>query len=135
MESGHGERGHPAGVGNADPSPRMGVQSAAPQEEARLPAPGHIGCGWRVDRPCFLSGLRGSLAPWGHSDRCGLSITHPSLVPLYSNQAAVTGLSPNLLPQQQLGGKRAKDALTDGSGIPVLLGGPRPCLPSTSGQP
>lgn len=80
------------------------LQPPNPQQEAGPRAPGCIGCGWRVAHPCFLSGPRGGLAPWGHSDRCGLSITHPSLVPLYSNQAAVMGLSPKLLPQRQLGG-------------------------------
>lgn len=67
-----------------------------PQQESGLLALDRLGCGCRVDHPCFPLCLRGGLAP-GHGNRCGPSITHPSLVPFHSNRAAVLGLSPNLL--------------------------------------
>lgn len=58
----------------------------------------------RVDHPCFSFPLRRScLAPWGHSDRCGPSITRLTLVPFYSNQAAVIGLRPTQLPPAAAG--------------------------------
>lgn len=73
----------------------------------------------------FPSRPRGGTAPGAPS------ITHPSLVPFHSNQAAVTGLSPNLLPRAAAGrGSEPRTRSLRG----VALDSPL-CLPPASGRP
>lgn len=77
-----------------------------------------------MDHPCFPSPLKEEgLAPGATVTGVAPPSPTPAQVLFYSNQAAVMGLSPHLLPPTAAGrGSEPERTLTDGSGITVLLG-------------
>lgn len=124
------EGGHPAEVRNRNLSPRMG-SSLHPDS----PRPHRMwleaGSSWL---PCTSEG---SPSPWGPGDRCSPFITHTSLVPFHSNQAAVMGLSPNPLLWAAAGrGSEPRTRSLRGVALLCYLGPPALlCLPPTSRLP
>lgn len=113
MLGGRGECGHPAETGNILGSqvlaPEWGVQSAAPpsprRRQERQPHPIPVWLEGGSSLPLFPSEGRRPSPPGAMVTGVATpSSTRPWFL-FYSNQAAVMGLSPNLLPPQLLGGE------------------------------
>lgn len=128
LRGGRGECGYPAAAGSPILSPPMGSSSCSPPSaEVRTEPQTAVGM-VEGESPLlpFPSRPRGGSAPGAPS------ITHPSLVPFHSNQAAVTGLSPNLLPRAAAG--RGSEPRTRSlRGVASLDSAL--CLRPTSGRP
>lgn len=109
-------------------APGWGAVHALPPGEVRTDSPRQQRIWWRGESPLLPSlHVQGEAQPPGAP-----SITHPSLVPFHSNQAAVMGLSPNLLPRAAAGrGSEPRTRLLRGvASLDSAL-----CLRPTSGRP